>query len=182
MQISLSQVRAWVIGHLGSIAIVAVPSIVIVLSLGYLYQGSLGETAEQETLQEQVARLEALRGPSTGKLEEVTEQFNRVQEALPAATLAEIAVFKDLLAKVEAHGLTAIISFKGQTNEQVGSTTYRQMSFSMTAAGDSESLWELLEELDSGPEDLPTLVLKTISLRFGGGAQTTEVAFVIYTQ
>ena len=182
MALRLLDFREWANDHTVHLAAVAVPLVVVIGVAGFLLQSLLAEQSQQTTLQEQLVRLGDIAASPPGRLESVTQEFEQVQDAIPSAELGETEVFELVLGKALSRGLTAQIDFRGQDLTKLGDTKYRLMSFGMTASGSYDALWDLLLELDGGPEDLVTLVLKKLSVTIAGDTGRATFDFVVYTR
>lgn len=177
-----SDIREWTRRHSNQLAVVGVPLVAVIAAAGFLVQSYEGEQSEQRTIQEQLGSLARIASSPPGKLEAVRQEFDLVQEAVPSSEFDETEVFEVVLGKAESRGLTAQMSFQSGTLTKVGDTKYRVRSFTLTASGSYDAVWDLLQELDGGPEDLKTMVLNKVSLSFSGGTGRASVDFVVYTR
>ena len=176
-------VRDWVAAHPYWALAVGVYVVVLIAAAAILVLGAGAERAEQTVAR---ATIERLRGISTGaasRASEIEAEFLGVQERFPPPDLQETDVFRKMRSLVIETGLDVArttIELKADVPRQVvGSTEYRVMTFSITAVGDFDDVWEFIRRLDQGEGPYGTLVLSSVTFSLSARS-TANLEFKLY--
>ena len=166
---------------------IAVPLVLFVLAYGYLLFSYAGELPKQTELTEQAQRQAriASSGTTLERLQAAEAEFKTIQNSIPPSTLREIDVFKamwDLATEIGLDPNDVDIGLTSESPSQtVGNTQYRTLVFTLTARGDPEAVWELVQRLDQGETSFKTLVLNSTNMVLGGDGKA-DLNLTIYTR
>ena len=132
-------------------------------------------------LEEDVVQKRAIVTRAESRGEQVAEEYERVKDAIPPASLRETDVFQSILAIAANHDINiSNASFVGEIEEQVESKTYRALTFQATVTGLQDRLLDFFQEMDVTQELIETLIVKTatISVQARG---TLSMTFTVFT-
>lgn len=166
---------------------IAVPVILFALAYGYLLFTYTGELSKQTELTEQAQRQAriASSGATVERLQAAEAQFLAIQNSIPPSTLREIDVFRamwDLASRVGLEPNDVAIGLASESpREKVGNTQYRTLVFTVTATGDPEAVWKLVQRLDRGETSFKTLILNSTNIVLGGSGKAV-LNLTIYTR
>ena len=166
---------------------IAVPLILFILAYGYLLFSYTQELPKQTDLAEKAQRQAriASSGTTLERLQAAEAEFKAIRDSIPPSTLREIDVFRamwDLAAEVGLDPRDVDIGLTSESPRQrVGNTDYRTLVFTLTATGDPEAVWELVQRLDRGETSFKTLVLNSTNMVLGGSGKA-DLNLTIYTR
>jgi len=166
---------------------IAAPLILFVLAYGYLLFSYTGELSKQTELTEQAQRQAriASSGTTLERLQAAEAEFQATQDSIPPSTLREIDVFRamwDLAAEVGLNPNDVDIGLASESPRQkIGNTEYRTLVFTLSATGDPDAVWELVQRLDRGETSFKTLVLNSTNMVLGGSGKAI-LNLTIYTR
>ena len=166
---------------------IAVPLVLFVLAYGYLIFSYTQELPKQTHLAEQAQRQAriASSGTTLERLRAAEAEFKAIRDSIPPSTLREIDVFRamwDLATEVGLDPNNVDIGLTSESPRQkVGNTDYRTLVFTLTATGDPDAVWELVQRLDRGETSFKTLVLNSTNMVLGGSGKA-DLNLTIYTR
>ncbi len=166
---------------------IAAPLVLLVLAYGYLVFSYAGELPKQTDLTEQAQRQAriASSGTTLERLQAAEAEFKTIQDSIPPSTLREIDVFKamwDLATEIGLDPNDVDIGLTSESpSETVGNTQYRTLIFTLTATGEPDAVWELVQRLDQGETTFKTLVLNSTNMVLGGSGKA-DLNLTIYTR
>ena len=111
--------------------------LIIYGALGFIY---VTEGLSHEDLQTNLDQRMNILGRSAVRTQEVEEEYQRIQDAIPSADLTEIGVFKVILQLASDSGVAPQISSQGESTETIGGQVYRVLQFQVSAAGRLEAV------------------------------------------
>ena len=166
---------------------IAAPLVLFILAYGYLIFSYAQELPKQTELAEQAQRQAriASSGTTLERLRAAEAEFKAIRDSIPPSTLREIDVFRamwDLATEVGLNPNNVDIGLTSESPRQkVGNTDYRTLVFTLTATGDPDAVWELVQRLDRGETSFKTLVLNSTILVLGGSGRA-DLNLTIYTR
>jgi hypothetical protein len=166
---------------------ISVPLILFVLAYGFLLFSYTQELPKQTDLAEQAHRQARIASSRTTleRLQAAEAKFKAIRNSIPPSTLREIDVFRAMWGLATEVGLdpnNVNIGLSSESPRQkVGNTEYRTLVFTMTATGDPDAVWDLVQRLDRGETSFKTLVLNSTNMVLGSSGKA-DLNLTIYTR
>ncbi len=181
----LRELLAPILPYISSPWVVGVPVLflAVYVFLGYSYLNQLSEQDRLKAERDKQADI-AARSAAPQLLAKKEAEWKAIQEAVPSADLTEIAVFRtmwDLAAQAGLNPRAVLPTLTGTSQQQIGGTPFRVMTFSITASGAFGPVWEFIRMLNFGLTPYNTLVLGNTRFTLGSSSNAT-MDFKIYTR
>ncbi|MCZ6788907.1 MAG: hypothetical protein O7D33_03020 [Chloroflexi bacterium] len=136
--------------------------------------------SSQSGLRTQIDQQRSIVNRAEARGEQVAGEYDRIAEAIPPASLRETDVFQDILAIAERNDVSITTSFTGEDEEQLGSKTYRALTFQASVSGLRQGILGFLLDMDETQELIETLIVNSASISaLASGTLTME--FTVYT-
>ena len=136
--------------------------------------------SSQSGLRERIDQQRAIVTRAEARGEQVAEEYERVVEAIPPASLQETDVFQDILTIAERNNVSLTTSFVGEVEEDVEGKTYRALTFQASVSGLREGILGFLLDMDETQELIETLIVNSASIS-ALVSGTVSIDFTVYT-
>ncbi len=175
--------RDWVVAHQYWAIGAALYAVVLLSAAVIPVLGAGTERAAQVEARESIDRLSGISTGAASRAGEIKEQFQAIQDAVPAPDLRETDVFRAMRSLVAETGLdiatTPIELTTDVPRQVVGSTEYRVLTFKISVQGDFDDVWAFIQRLDQGEGPYGTLVLSKATFSLSRSS-TADLEFKLY--